>query len=92
MARDIGAWLEGLGLGRYAVAFGENVIDPRPLPEIEHELDALLIRYADLEMARSKTLGRLGHGRRLSSHDEGMFWPPPLTFGLRRSGSCCAAS
>ncbi len=31
MTHDIGAWLEGLGLGRYADAFGENVIDPRPL-------------------------------------------------------------
>ncbi len=28
--------------------------DPRPLPEIEHELNALLIRYADLEAARLK--------------------------------------
>ena len=25
MARDIGAWLEDLGLGRYADAFGESV-------------------------------------------------------------------
>ncbi len=29
-----------------------STTDPRPLPEIEHELDALLVRYADLESAR----------------------------------------
>ncbi len=28
--------------------------DPRPLPEIEHELDALVVRYDDLEGARLK--------------------------------------
>ncbi len=28
--------------------------DPRPLREIEHELDSLLVRYADLEGARLK--------------------------------------
>ncbi len=33
--------------------------DPRPLPEIEHEVDALLVRYADLEAARLKMKGIL---------------------------------
>ncbi len=27
MARDIGEWLDGLGLGRYAEAFADNEID-----------------------------------------------------------------
>ncbi len=27
MARDIGEWLAGLGLGRYAEAFADNEID-----------------------------------------------------------------
>ena len=30
--------------------------DPRSLPEIEHELDALLVRYTDLEAARLKMM------------------------------------
>ena len=34
MARDIGEWLEGLGLGRYADAVGENEIDFDALPHI----------------------------------------------------------
>ena len=34
--------------------------DPRPLPEIEHELDALLVRYANLEAARLKMKDVLG--------------------------------
>jgi hypothetical protein len=27
MAQDIGAWLEGLGLGKYAEAFAKNGVD-----------------------------------------------------------------
>ena len=37
MARDVGAWLEGLGLGRYAEAFAENEIDLAALPHITEE-------------------------------------------------------
>ncbi len=37
MTRDIGAWLEGLGLGRYADAFGENEIDLDALPYITED-------------------------------------------------------
>ncbi len=37
MARDIGEWLEGLGLGRYAEAFKENEIDLDALPHITEE-------------------------------------------------------
>ena len=37
MARDIGEWLEGLGLGRYAEAFAENEIDLPALPHITEE-------------------------------------------------------
>ncbi len=29
MAHDIGAWLEGLGLGNYAEAFAKNGVDLR---------------------------------------------------------------
>jgi class 3 adenylate cyclase/tetratricopeptide (TPR) repeat protein len=34
MARDIGDWLEGLGLGRYTEAFTDNEIDLHALPHI----------------------------------------------------------
>jgi predicted ATPase/class 3 adenylate cyclase len=34
MARDIGEWLEGLGLGGYAEAFADNEIDLHALPHI----------------------------------------------------------
>jgi class 3 adenylate cyclase/predicted ATPase len=37
MARDIGEWLDGLGLGRYAEAFAENEIDLHSLPHITEE-------------------------------------------------------
>ncbi|MCZ6522454.1 MAG: AAA family ATPase [Alphaproteobacteria bacterium] len=37
MARDIGEWLEGLGLDRYAEAFADNEIDLRALPHITEE-------------------------------------------------------
>ncbi len=37
MARDIGEWLEGLGLARYAGAFGENEIDLDTLPHITED-------------------------------------------------------
>ncbi len=37
MAHDIGAWLDGLGLGQYADAFGENEIDLDALPYITED-------------------------------------------------------
>jgi len=37
MARDIGEWLEGFGLGRYAEAFADNEIDLHALPHITEE-------------------------------------------------------
>ncbi len=37
MARDIGEWLEGLRLARYAGAFGENEIDLDTLPHITED-------------------------------------------------------
>ena len=37
MARDIGQWLEGLDLGRYAEAFADNEIDLDALPHITGE-------------------------------------------------------
>ncbi|MDP6407399.1 MAG: adenylate/guanylate cyclase domain-containing protein [Alphaproteobacteria bacterium] len=37
MAHDVGEWLEGLGLGRYAEAFAENEIDLPALPHITEE-------------------------------------------------------
>ncbi len=37
MARDIGEWLEGLGLARYAGAFGENEIDLDTLTHITED-------------------------------------------------------
>ena len=37
MARDIGEWLDGLGLGRYAEAFSDNEIDLQALPHITEE-------------------------------------------------------
>jgi class 3 adenylate cyclase/tetratricopeptide (TPR) repeat protein len=37
MARDIGEWLEGLGLSRYAEAFADNEIDMHALPHITEE-------------------------------------------------------
>ena len=37
MARDIGDWLDGLGLGRYAEAFADNEIDLHALPHIAEE-------------------------------------------------------
>ncbi len=37
MASDIGEWLDGLGLGRYAEAFADNEIDLHALPHITEE-------------------------------------------------------
>ncbi len=37
MARDIGKWLGGLGLGRYVEAFADNEIDLHALPHITDE-------------------------------------------------------
>ena len=37
MASDVSEWLEGLGLGRYADAFGENEIDLDALPYITED-------------------------------------------------------
>ena len=37
MARDIGEWLDALGLGRYAEAFADNEIDLHALPHITEE-------------------------------------------------------
>ncbi len=37
MARDIGEWLDGLGLGRYAEAFADNEIDLPALPHITEQ-------------------------------------------------------
>jgi class 3 adenylate cyclase/tetratricopeptide (TPR) repeat protein len=37
MARDIGAWLEDLGLGKYAQAFADNEIDFEALPHLSDE-------------------------------------------------------
>ncbi len=37
MAQDIGAWLEGLGLGKYAEAFVENGVDLRALPHLSED-------------------------------------------------------
>jgi len=37
MAHNIGAWLEGLGLGKYAEAFVENEIDLEALPHVTEE-------------------------------------------------------
>ena len=34
MASDIGEWLDGLGLGRYAEAFAENAVDLDVLPDL----------------------------------------------------------
>ncbi len=46
MAHDIGEWLEGLGLGKYAEAFVENGVDLRALPHLNEkdlkEMDVLL--------------------------------------------------
>ena len=36
--RDISAWLEGLGLGRYARAFEDNEIDFRSLPHLTEQM------------------------------------------------------
>ncbi len=55
--------------------------DPRPLPEIEHELDALLVRYADLEAARLKMMDVL---ERVHAGDE-------VDAVLRRMGELQAA-
>ena len=52
MARDVGAWLEGLGLGQYAELFAENDVDF----DILHEL-------ADADL---KDIGiSLGHRKKL---------------------------
>ena len=37
MAHDIGEWLEGLGLGKYAEAFVENGVDLRALPHLNED-------------------------------------------------------
>ncbi len=37
MAHDIGAWLEGLGLGKYAEAFVKNGVDLRALPHLSED-------------------------------------------------------
>ena len=37
MAHDIGEWLEGLGLGKYAKAFVGNGIDLRSLPHLSED-------------------------------------------------------
>ena len=35
MARDVGEWLEGLGLGKYADVFAENEVDLSALPHLD---------------------------------------------------------
>ena len=37
MARNIGEWLDDLGLGRYKGAFAENEIDLAALPHVNEE-------------------------------------------------------
>ncbi len=37
MAHDIGEWLEGLGLVKYAEAFVENGVDLRALPHLSED-------------------------------------------------------
>ncbi len=37
MARDVGEWLEGLGLGIYAEAFDQNAVDFRALPHLDED-------------------------------------------------------
>ena len=37
MARDVGAWLERLDLGRYAEAFADNGVDLRALPHLTED-------------------------------------------------------
>ena len=37
MAHDIGEWLEGLGLGKYAEAFAKNGVDLRALPHLSED-------------------------------------------------------
>gem|GEM_PF-6018818 len=51
--RDVGDWLEGLGLGRYAAAFRENEIDPDVLPRLT------------LDDLRDLGVTVIGHRRRL---------------------------
>ena len=42
MASDIGEWLDGLGLGRYAEAFVENAVDLEVLPDLsDGDLEAM---------------------------------------------------
>ncbi len=48
MARDIGEWLDGLGLGRYAEAFADNEIDLPALPHItEQDLKEIGVRFLE---------------------------------------------
>ena len=57
MARDIGTWLEDLGLGKYADAFAENEIDLDALPHVtEDDLREIGIALG----ARRKLLAAIG--------------------------------
>ncbi len=68
MAHDIGAWLDGLGLGKYAEAFAKNGVDLRALPHLSEddlkELGVLLghrrILFAAIQSLQDQKRARQG--------------------------------
>ncbi|MCP4317989.1 MAG: AAA family ATPase [Hyphomicrobiales bacterium] len=75
MVHDIGEWLEGLGLGKYAEAFVENGVDLRALPHLNEddlkEMDVLL-GHRRILLA---TIASLQDQERVQQGDESAFEP-----------------
>ena len=56
MARDIGEWLDGLGLGKYADVFVEHEVDLEALPELTN---ADVILFGHFASARGHDANQL---------------------------------
>src|ERR671917_2745312 len=62
---DVGAWLQGLGLGQYEAAFRDNGVDAAVLPELTAE---------DL---KEMGVAAVGHRRKLLAAIAALRGPPP---------------
>ena len=75
---DVGAWLQGLGLGQYEAAFRQNEIDAEILADLtDHDLEKLGVPLGHRKRLL-KAIANLGSGseRRLRFRHPSV---PPLT-------------
>ena len=64
MVRDIGEWLEGLGLGKYADAFAENDVEFRALLHLgEDDLKELGVSLGHRSRVGNSSAGRVAFPR-----------------------------